>query len=350
MSQRVLAAVVAVPLFVALLVLTLLVPMPYVTYSPGPTVDVLAESDGREIIQVDGHRTYRDDGQLRMTTVSVTRRDTELGLWPLLTSWASGSDAVYPRSAVYQEGRTQDDDEAEGQVQMVYSQDTATAVALRELGIDFDPAIEVLQVQPKSPADGRLAVRDLLLEVDGRKLTDADQLVEAVQAAPEGGTVEFTLLRDGKRESVEVEPAVIDGERRIGIQLGQGYVFPFRVNVNIDPSIGGPSAGLMFSLSIYDTLTPGSLTGGATVAGTGEIAADGTVGPIGGIQQKIVAAREAGAELFLVPADNCRDVEGADNGDMRLVRATTMHAAREAVEAWVDDPDARLPSCGKAGS
>jgi PDZ domain-containing protein len=102
----------------------------------------------------------------------------------------------------------------------------------------------------------------------------------------------------------------------------------------------------MFSLAIYDTLTPGSLTGGGRVAGTGEIAADGTVGPIGGIQQKIVGAREDGAQLFLVPSDNCEDSQGAHNGDMRLVKVTTFDDARSSVEAWAKDHDASLPSCG----
>ena len=144
-----------------------------------------------------------------------------------------------------------------------------------------------------------------------------------------------------------------DGVPRIGIVPGNGFDFPFQVHVNIDPDVGGPSAGLMFSLAIYDTLTPGSLTGDAAVAGTGTMSEDGSVGPIGGIQQKIVGARDDGAELFLVPPDNCADALQAPNGDMRLVRADTMHDAVEALETWVDDPDATLPTCptsGQAGS
>ena len=117
------------------------------------------------------------------------------------------------------------------------------------------------------------------------------------------------------------------------------------MHVNIDPDIGGPSAGLMFSLAIYDTLTPGSLTGDQVVAGTGTIKDDGSVGPIGGIQQKIVSARDDGASLFLVPPDNCDDALGAPNEDMRLVRADTMHDAVTSIEAWVKNPDASLPTC-----
>ena len=131
---------------------------------------------------------------------------------------------------------------------------------------------------------------------------------------------------------------------RIGISLGIGYDFPFDVSIKVDPAIGGPSAGLMFSLAIYDTLTPGSLTDGETIAGTGELRDDGSVGPIGGIEQKIAGAEDAGAELFFVPRDNCGDVDGLDP-DLTLVKATSMHKALEALEAWADDRDADLPSC-----
>ena len=129
------------------------------------------------------------------------------------------------------------------------------------------------------------------------------------------------------------------------LRLGVGYEFPFKVTVNIGDSIGGPSAGLMFALSIYDVLTPGSLTAGGTVAGTGTITGNGRVGEIGGIQQKIVGARNDGAQLFLVPADNCEDTQGAHNGDMRLVRVDTFDTAKSAIETWAEDHDAKLPSC-----
>ncbi len=135
------------------------------------------------------------------------------------------------------------------------------------------------------------------------------------------------------------------GSPQVGIVLGQGYRLPFPVNITIDPRIGGPSAGLMFSLAIYDTLTPGSLTEDGSIAGTGEIAPDGTVGPIGGIQQKIVGADDAGAQLFLVPSDNCDDARGAHNGDMRLAKVTNFEDAITTVQAWAKDHDAELPSC-----
>jgi PDZ domain-containing protein len=348
MTQRTIAALLAVPMVIALLVAAWTRPLPYVTYEPGLTVDVLGQDNGREIIQVQGHRTYRDDGELRMTTVYVSRPRADIRLYELMTDWLSRKDAVYPYDAVYQQNETDEDSKTEGAVDMVSSQDAAVAVALHELGFQAKPAIEVLFVDPGSPADGRLRVRDIFLRVNGQKITDADQLKQAISGTEPGEAVHFTVLRDGRHAEVSVVPEEDEGEPRVGIQLGGGFIFPFEVEVNINPDIGGPSAGLMFSLGIYDTLTPGSLTGGQTVAGTGTIDASGKVGPIGGIQQKIAGASGDGAELFLVPPDNCKDAIGAQNGDMRLVKAPTMHSAVESIQAWVEDPNADLPSCKDA--
>ena len=361
MNQRALAAVLAMPLVAALAVVALFKPLPYTTYSPGPTIDVLGAPDGKEIIQLpSGEKTYRDDGQLRMTTVSVTPKDSNLNLFDVMAAWLDRSDAVYPKEAVYPDDKTPDQVRDEGQVQMVSSQDTAVAVALRALGETVTPSLEVTLIGPGSPADGALAVRDLIRKVNGTPLSDdigkaSEELRAAIKSTPPGEQVTLTVLRDGKEVDVKVTPeerstdlfgaVTVTGSPQIGIFLGQGFILPYPVTVTINPAIGGPSAGLMFSLAIYDTLTPGSLTGGGRVAGTGEIAADGTVGAIGGIQQKIVGAREDGAELFLVPADNCEDTKGAHNGDMRLVRVDTFDTAKSALETWAADPDAKLPSC-----
>jgi len=133
----------------------------------------------------------------------------------------------------------------------------------------------------------------------------------------------------------------------VGIQIQPGYDFPFDVSVRLGENIGGPSAGLIFSLGVYDTLTPGSLTGGTDVAGTGTISGSGRVGPIGGIQQKIVAAADAGAKIFLVPPANCADALHADvkKDEIRLVKAPTMHSAVASLKTYAKDPSAPLPSC-----
>lgn len=346
MTQRIVAGLVAVPLLVALWWKAGTEGLPYVTYEPGLTLDVLAETHGNEIIQVTGHKTYRDNGELRMTTVYVSQpRPAKVTLFELMHDWISKDDAVYPYDAVYQQDVTPEQNQQEGAVDMVSSQDNATAVALHELGYAVKPALEVLSVTKGAPADGKLEVRDIIEKVGGVPVRQSDDLTNAIGNTPPGTSLPLTVRRDGKSVTMQVTPVETDGSPKIGIQIGIGYVFPFQVSVKIDPNIGGPSAGLMFSLGIYDTLTPGSLTGGAIVAGTGTIDAKGHVGPIGGIQQKIVGARDAGAQLFMVPPDNCSDALQAPNGDMRLVKATTMHDAVASIEAWAKDHDADLPSC-----
>ncbi|MGL5823569.1 MAG: YlbL family protein [Nocardioides sp.] len=345
MSRRTLTTIVTVSSLLALWAVAFLVPLPYVTYSPGPTVDVLGTEKGREYISVNGHPVFRDDGQLRMTTVYVTYPDARVNLFQVIGAWLSRERAVYPRDAVYADGETRQDAEQESSIQMVSSQDVAIANAMTELGIDVKAAWEVLGVLEDKPADGKLRVRDVLVKVGGTRITSAEDVITAVRQAPEGQPLKFVVLRDGTERTVEVTPKVIEGRKQIGIAPGPGYTFPFRVDVNVDESIGGPSAGLMFSLAIYDTLTPGSLTDGKVVAGTGTLDAAGKVGEIGGIQQKIVAARDADAEIFLVPAANCAAALGAPRGDLRLVKAETMHGAVLAIKKWVNDQDAVLPTC-----
>jgi PDZ domain-containing protein len=352
MTQRTLAGLLAVPLLIALWATAALKPLPFVTYEPGLTVDVLGtDDDGKEIVEVEGHRAYRDDGQLRMTTVYVSQPKPKgkNNLFELMHDWISDEDAVYPYDAVYQKGVTVEQNRQEGQQEMTSSQDAATAVALEELGYDVTEPV-VAGVAKGTPADGALETNDVIVAIDGRPTDTADDVIAAVTGADEGQPVRFVVRRDGERRTVSVTPETVDGRPQVGVQIGARAKpdLPVDVKIGIDPSIGGPSAGLMFSLAIYDTLTPGSLTGGHTIAGTGTMDASGNVGPIGGIQQKVVGARDAGAELFLVPPDNCAEALGAPNEDMRLVRADTMHDAREAIQAWVKDPDADLPSCEEA--
>jgi PDZ domain-containing protein len=278
----------------------------------------------------------------------VSTPGARLDLFTLMSDWLNPDDAIYPYDAVYAPDLDQEQNQEDGQVEMVTSQDAAAAAALRELGYDVTPVIEVAAVTDDTPAAGKLKVRDVLLKVGGIPIKTGEDVSKAVTGAAEGEPVEFVVRRGGRNGKIvktSITPTSIDGAQRVGIRIATGFDLPFDVSVDIDDSIGGPSAGLMFSLAIYDTLTPGSLTEGQVVAGTGTIDDQGKVGPIGGIAQKIVGAREDGARLFLVPPDNCADVGEANNGSMRLVKAVTMHAAVQAIEKWVKNPDAKLPAC-----
>jgi PDZ domain-containing protein len=348
MTQRTWAALLAVPLFVALGLYTSVSPLPFVTYAPGSTINVLGGDGHKPIISVQGHRTYRDRGELRMTTVSITQRDARLDLLTLMQAWFSRDDAVYPYAIQYGTSGSQQQDTQEGQVEMISSQDSAIAAALRQLGYQVHPALEVLAVTPGMPADGTLEPRDVVRRFNGQRVTAATELAKLIGAVPAGTSVPITVERKGRSLTQQIAPTKKDGHELIGVTLGIGYTFPFKVSVDISDTIGGPSAGLMFALSIYDTLTPGSLTSGGTVAGTGTIDGAGHVGEIGGIQQKIVGAREDGAQLFLVPPANCPDALTSDHGSMRLAKAATLKDAIAEVEAWGKDHDVRLPPCTAA--
>ncbi len=350
MSRHTLATLVAAGLVLVLGVTVAAVSVPYVRQSPGPTVDVLGTRKGEPVVEVDGERTFPTDGSLRLTTVLVTQPQRAFNILGALGGWLDQDTAVLPYEALYPADTTDEDEQAESAAQMVSSQDTAVAAALTEIGYDLPTYAEVTGVTPDSPSEGELEPRDRMLSLEGEKVTEVEQVFRVVGRAEPGDTLTGEVRREGRTRSFEVttKPAADDPDRAmLGILVGTGYAFPFDVSIGISDSIGGPSAGLIFSLAVYDTLTEGSLTGGRDIAGTGTIAADGSVGPIGGIQQKIYGAEETGADLFLVPPDNCGEALGTDltDRDIRLVRAETMSSAVEALQDYRDDPDAELPRC-----
>ncbi|MDN5895025.1 MAG: PDZ domain-containing protein [Nocardioides sp.] len=350
MTRRTLAIVIAVPLMVGLWLCAAFVPVPYVTYHPGVTVDILSEAGGQERVQVTGHKTYHDSGELRMTTVSVTSPEYDVSLFSAVESWLSDEAAVQPYSSVYEEGETNEASDKQSHAYMVTSQETAVAAALTEMGYDLKPTAEVAAVGKDEPASGVLKVKDRIVKVGSTAVSTPDQVIQAAGEATPGEPLKLVVVRDYDRTSLTVTPKDEDGKPKLGINVGVGLDLPFKVSLDINPDIGGPSAGLMFSLAVYDTLTPGSLTGGHQIAGTGTIDVKGTVGTIGGIQQKIPGARDAGAELFLVPnaspdSSNCDEAVGAANGDMDVVPVKGLHDAINVIKKWVDDPNADLPSC-----
>jgi PDZ domain-containing protein len=350
MNRRTLSGTVVFGLLAALLAVAVLVPVPYVTMSPGPTINVLGETGGKQIIAVGDHKTYPTKGELRLVTVSVTSPGRSINLLAAMQAWFDRTRAVYPRDAIYPPQQSVQEAKQESSVEMVSSQDTAVAAALTELGYSPKTYVEVLGVTKGAPADGKLKVRDQILSVNGTPVTGVRQVSKLVQQTPPSQPARFVVRRDGRTRTVTVQPeksSEAPHKAIVGITIGLGYDFPFSVDVRLNQAIGGPSAGLMFSLGVYDRLTPGALTGGKTVAGTGTITERGRVGPIGGIQQKIVAAAEAGATLFFVPPANCTSALHADvkEGEIRLVKAPTMHSAVESLKAYADDPHADLPSC-----
>jgi PDZ domain-containing protein len=347
MSRRVSTLAVAGALLVALISAAALFPVPYVVYSPGPVEDTLGEWEGEPVIEIQGADTYPTSGVLDLTTVGVTPADDKLDLLRALQAWVDPDQTVLPRELVYPGDVTAEEAREENAQLLERSQESAKVAALRELRKEVPELVVVDSVLDGAPADGKLVPGDVVISVDDAPISEPLDVVEAVTAHEPGETVEFVVERDGGRRTVTVgsQAAERDGRTIVGFSPTIGYEFPVQIDVNIDDRIGGPSAGIVFALAIYDTLTPGELLDGMHVAGTGTISPDGEVGGIGGIQQKIAAASEEGARLFLAPAANCDEAALADPGDMRVVRIETLDDAIAALEAAAAGDTESLPSC-----
>jgi PDZ domain-containing protein len=304
-------------------------PVPYVALGPGPTVNTLGSSDGKAIIQITGHDTSTSRGHLNLTTVSV---GDGLDLGTAVRLWIDDSVAVVPREFVYPPNQTPKQTDAQNAADFKQSQTSAETAALRKLG--YPVLVTVTALAPGSASGGKLEAGDVLTTVDGVPVTSRQKLLSLVRAKGPGETLTVGYRRGGKTGTVEVVAgrATDDpGRAALGVSVKQDQPHPFTIAIALD-KIGGPSAGLMFALGIIDKIEPADLTGGIFVAGTGTIDDEGTVGPIGGIPQKLVAARRAGATVFLTPAGNCDEAAAATPAGLRLVKVETLDQALTALQ------------------
>jgi PDZ domain-containing protein len=303
-------------------------PIPYVVLSPGPTVNTLGKEGNTEVIQISGTDTYSSAGQLRLTTVKVR---ASVKLMPAIAGWFSDEQAVVPRELVYPPDQTEKQIEQRNAEEFKTSQTSAETAALRELG--YPVQVVVKAVTAGGPSVGKLQPRDVLTSVDGRPVALGTDLTDAIRAQPAGTTFTLGYTRAGQPGTVEVTTKAEEGQPpRVGVEIEQQQPHPFELSIDLE-DIGGPSAGLMFALGIVDKLGADDLTGGKVIAGTGTIDDAGSVGAIGGIPQKLVGAKDAGAAAFLVPADNCEEaVENAVDG-LPMYKVSTLDEALTALEA-----------------
>lgn len=334
----------------ALLLVMMLVPVPYGVQAPGPTVNTLGSADGTPLIAVDGTDTYPTSGELLLTTVTTAGGPGyPVETADVIQGWLSPASKVAPIETFFDPTQSQDEiDDASAQ-QMISSQENATVAALTELGYDVPAVLTIVATQPGSGSDGVAQDGDVITGIDGgsgvvEAVTYAD-LAEVLAATPPGSTVQLVVDRDG--ESVSLPIVTSDdgnGGSLLGVFLAGEFDYPVDVHIQLE-NIGGPSAGTMFALGIIDVLTPGEMTGGEVIAGTGTISLGGVVGPIGGIQQKLAGARASGADYFLAPASNCEEVVGHVPDGLQVVRIGTLAEAVDAVEAIGTGDAAGLPTC-----
>jgi Lon-like protease len=301
--------------------------VPYVELGPGPTWNTLGSDHGKQLIAITGGKTTNSAGQLRMVTVGV---QDNISLWQAIQGWLSPSDAVVPRRVIYPPDQTRQQVDQQNQEEFKESQSSAETAALRELGYPVQVTVQV--VTGGQPAVGHLQVNDVINSVDGQPVTSAQKLTALIRAKPAGSTLAIGYTRAGTAGTTPITTVNgPDGTPRIGIQIQQKQPSPYQINFSLD-DVGGPSAGLMFSLGIVDKLTPEDLTGGLTVAGTGTIDDEGNVGAIGGIAQKMRGAKRDGATVFLSPADNCAEAMANAVPGLKLVKVSTLDDALAALK------------------
>jgi PDZ domain-containing protein len=286
------------------------IPMYYV-YLPGPARDV------KTLVEIEGAKTYSSEGSMFLTTVTI---DTQVTFIDLIEAGLDSQKAVVDASSVNQ-GASLDDLREQQNREMSESKLAARVVALGALGLGrpTGDGAEIVDTLDGAPADGFLEPGDRIIGLQGQDVQTTCDVSRVMRSVEPGDVVTVTVQRGQKPvtfDDIEAGRNAQDGSALLGVRMRDAN-FEFEPDVNArfkTGSIGGPSAGLMFALGLYDALTPEDLTGGRRIAGTGTIRCDGAVGPIGGIEEKIAGAEREGAEVFLAPAADARAAERVANG------------------------------------
>ena len=322
-----------------------LVPLPYVVLQPGPIFNTLGDLDGQPIVKVEGATAYPAKGTLDFTTVQVIGGPgVKVDAFDLAVAAVRDDREVFAREEIYPEPVTREEIEQENAAEMVDSQEVAAAIALREMGREVPERVVVSQLPEGSPAAGVLEAGDEFVSVAGTATPDAAAVQGAVRAQKAGQPIPVVVRRDGAERTLSVPTRDNDGTTVVGVILGRDYELPVDVTITAG-GVGGPSAGTMFGLAVYDVLTPGDLTAGRRIAGTGTLEPDESVGPIGGIRQKLAGASDGGADFFLAPTDNCDEVVDHVPDGLTVVRIATFSDALGAVRAIAAGRADTLPGC-----
>ena len=341
-------------LVVALVVAVFMVPVNAVIEAPGPTWNVLdnGSSSDQDVLKVSGTETYPTEGALRMTTVSVSGcPGYPVTTADLIAAWFSSDKRIVDRNEVCPQDQSAEQVEETGKAQMTASQDSAVIAALIETGMAGAMHLTVTEVTEQQTSTEIQAddVLETITPEGGQTttITSFSQLRELMTTIPEGTRVTLGVRR-GEQQVPAALTTIAPQEGTTGSLLG----LSLRVSVDSQveatfglSDVGGPSAGMMFALGVVDEITPGSLTGGKDISGTGTIDMNGQVGPIGGIQQKMAGARNAGSTFFLAPASNCEEVKGHEPEGMQVFAVSTLHEAVTATEAIASGNTSGLATC-----
>lgn len=297
-------------------------------------------------IETEGIDVFEPDGEILLLTVAI---DTDLSVFDWITSSMNDAIELRTRESVYGD-RSNTEQREHNRHLMESSKDIATIVALEHLGVhaaDFTGVLFAGTIEG-GPAEGLLEATDVILSIDGQPVTTVESL-RAVLATLEPGTPAVITVENfetDERRDVEITLGTHPdgGGPFIGVsgvtERLERSPLPFGVDISLG-SVGGPSAGLAFALVVIDVLTPGELTGGKRVAVTGSIHLDGSVGDVGGVTQKAVSARNAAAEMIIVPQASVEDARSGA-GDVPVVGVASLDEALQALAVAGGDPVALL--------
>ena len=319
--------------FIALMPIGL-VKTEYYFMSPGPPYQWEIEYGNNE--------NYSFDGNLYQLTVRRDEANIYVYLWSLLNS----SYDLYPREVILPDGVTPQELSEISIQNMRTSENVAIAVALKNIGYEIESkgdGVAVVGLLEDSPVKDKLKKGDLINSINNTDIYSATEFISTLRTYSIGETVSIGLLReiDGIKEQIYIKTTLIEhveyeGEPMVGFlatTVNERFDFPFEIDIKTG-NVGGPSAGLMMALNVYNNLIPEDITNSKIIAGTGTIEIDGSVGPVGGIKQKIIAAKRAGAELILVPVANFEEAKQFETDKTAIVAVDSFDEALAVISQY----------------
>jgi PDZ domain-containing protein len=303
--------------------------LPYYAFSSGPVGDAV------NAVEVSEVPTYDPLGELLMLTVS----SQEVNPFEALVAGLDPDVDLVARQAVRPPEESDEDFVARNRANMDLSRETAITLALTRLGYEVttrSDGVQVADLVEGVPAASVLEIDDVIIEVDGIAVELADQIGPVIDGRDVGDTIEMEIRRGAEELTVDVELVGREDDPTVpmigisAVALNPRFEYPFPINIEAG-LVGGPSAGLMYTIAVMELLAPEDLTHGRVIAGTGTIDSAGNVGAIGGVRQKVVAAEAAGAEVMLVPASNLEEALTARRDRLELIPVATLDEALAAL-------------------
>jgi PDZ domain-containing protein len=309
-----------------LVVLAVFVRLPLLILEPGPAPDVAERTD------IDA-QTYPSEGSIHLTTAQVRSPAGATGK-ELFGAIFNPDKVVYPREAIYPSGESHDHTQSIQAAQMTQSELEAAVAALSELGMPYAPeGVFVSEISEDSPAASKLVAGDVITSVEGKPVVLLKDLTDELAKSRAGASVRLEVLRGKDRKSFSVKtvrPSPGPNGSALGAELVQYKKPPIEVSIS-STDIGGPSAGLIYALSIYDRLVPDDITRGRKIAGTGTIEnsgkRNGVVGAVGSVGLKVKGAQRIGAEVFLVPKAEAEEAREEAGPGMEVIGVSSLAEA-----------------------